>query len=173
MPETSSGRAKRVGIGDYQFEQFLVDMGKNSPVDHDSSAGSGSSEGKSASITAPTTGEEARKANIFGRTSFFTKTVYDPYVNMLRSTTEAFSAVVGGVDGLSVSCFDEAIRMGDEFSRRVARNSQIMLQEEYSLLQPVDPAGGSWYLETLTDTLARKIWETIQEVEREGGMLLL
>lgn len=115
--------------------------------------------------------EEARKANIFGRTSFFTKTVYDPYVNMLRSTTEAFSAVVGGVDGLSVSCFDEAIRMGDEFSRRVARNSQIMLQEEYSLLQPVDPAGGSWYLETLTDTLARKIWETIQEVEREGGML--
>ena len=86
------------------------------------------------------------KAQIFGRTSLFTKTVYDPYVNMLRNTTEAFSGVVGGVDGLTVGCFDEALRPGSEFSRRVARNAQVLLQKEFNLLQPEDPAGGSWYL---------------------------
>jgi methylmalonyl-CoA mutase len=117
-------------------------------------------------------GEEASKrANIFGRTSRFTKTVYDPYVNMLRNSTEAFSAVVGGIDGLTVGCFDEAVRDGDEFSRRVARNSQIMLQEEFHLLRPIDPAGGSWYIESLADSLAQKIWETIQDVQENGGIL--
>jgi methylmalonyl-CoA mutase len=113
--------------------------------------------------------ESAKKANIFGRTSFFTKTLYDPYVNMLRNTTEAFSGVLAGLDGLTVGCFDEAAGPGDEFSRRIARNTQILLKEEFSLLQPVDPAGGAWYLETLTDTLARKIWEWIQNIEKEGG----
>ncbi|MDR1648716.1 MAG: acyl-CoA mutase large subunit family protein [Synergistaceae bacterium] len=113
--------------------------------------------------------EASKKADIFGRTSFFTKTLYDPYVNMLRNTTEAFSAVLGGVDGLTVGCFDEAARPGDEFSRRTARNAQILLREEFSLVQPVDPAGGSWYLESLTDTLARKIWECFQKIEAEGG----
>ncbi|MDR1378075.1 MAG: methylmalonyl-CoA mutase subunit beta [Synergistaceae bacterium] len=114
---------------------------------------------------------DSKKAEIFGRTSFFTKTVYDPYVNLLRNTTEAFSGVLGGVDGLTVGCFDEAIRPSDEFSRRVSRNLQNMLKEEFFLLQPLDPAGGSWYLETLTDTLARKSWELIQKIEGEGGLL--
>jgi methylmalonyl-CoA mutase len=115
--------------------------------------------------------EESMKANIFARTSSFTKTIYDPYVNMLRNSTEAFSAVVGGVDGLTVGCFDEAIRPGDEFSRRVARNAQIMLREEFHLRGPIDPAGGSWYIESLTDALARKIWEIIQDTQANGGML--
>ncbi|MDR2174377.1 MAG: acyl-CoA mutase large subunit family protein [Synergistaceae bacterium] len=110
------------------------------------------------------------KAEIFARTSSFTKTVYDPYVNMLRNASEAFSGVLGGIDGLTVVPFDEAVRPSDEFSRRVAKNSQIMLQGEYHLLQPVDPAGGSWYLESLTDELSRKIWKTIQEVEADGGI---
>jgi methylmalonyl-CoA mutase len=88
---------------------------------------------------------------------------------MLRNTTEAFSAVLGGVDGLTVGRFDEAARQGREFARRTARNTQILLQEEFSLLQPIDPAGGSWYLESLTDTLARKIWEWFQKIESEGG----
>ncbi|MDR1510788.1 MAG: acyl-CoA mutase large subunit family protein [Synergistaceae bacterium] len=114
---------------------------------------------------------ESLKANIFGRTSSFTKTIYDPYVNMLRNSTEAFSSVIGGIDGLTVGCFDEAIRAGDEFSRRVARNSQIMLREEFHLRGPIDPAGGSWYIESLTDSLARKIWETIQDTQANGGML--
>jgi methylmalonyl-CoA mutase len=114
---------------------------------------------------------ESARANIFGRTSRFTKTVYDPYVNMLRNSTEAFSAVVGGVDGLTVGCFDEAARAGDEFSRRVARNAQIMLQEEFHLLRPIDPAGGSWYVESLTASLAEKIWAIIQDVQKNGGII--
>jgi methylmalonyl-CoA mutase len=114
---------------------------------------------------------ESVKANIFGRTSSFTKSIYDPYVNMLRNSSEAFSAVVGGVDGLTVGCFDEAMRDGDEFSRRVARNSQIMLQREFHLLRPIDPAGGSWYVESLTNSLAQKIWETIQDTQKNGGIL--
>ena len=116
-------------------------------------------------------GAEAQRAQIFGRTSRFTKTVYDPYVNMLRNTTEAFSGVVGGVDGLTVGCFDEAFRTGSEFSRRVARNAQVLLQKEFNLLQPTDPAGGSWYVERLTDELARKSWEALQKIEAEGGFL--
>lgn len=115
--------------------------------------------------------QASQKVNIFGRTSFFTKTIYDPYVNMLRNTAEAFAGVVGGVDGMTVGCFDEAIRTSDPFSRRVARNSQIMLQEEFHLTQPVDPAGGSWYLESLTDALAHKIWAYIREIEANGGIL--
>ena len=114
---------------------------------------------------------ESLKANVFARTSYFTKTIYDPYVNMLRNSTEAFSAVLGGVDGLTVGCFDEAIRPGDEFSRRTARNAQIMLQEEFHLREPIDPAGGSWYIESLTDSLAQKIWETIQDTQANGGMM--
>jgi len=114
---------------------------------------------------------ESARANIFGRTSYFTKTFYDPYVNMLRNATEAFSGIVGGVDGLTVGPFDEAVRPGDEFSRRVARNSQIMFREEFHLLRPIDPAGGSWYVESLTNALAEQIWATIQDVQKNGGIL--
>ncbi|MDR2529059.1 MAG: acyl-CoA mutase large subunit family protein [Synergistaceae bacterium] len=114
-------------------------------------------------------GEDAKEVSVFGRTSFFTKTVYDPYVNMLRNTTEAFSAILGGVDGLTVGCFDEAVRSSGEFSRRTARNTQVLLREEFDLLRPVDPAGGSWYLESLTDSLARKVWELLRKAEGEGG----
>jgi methylmalonyl-CoA mutase len=113
--------------------------------------------------------EEAKRTSVFGRTSFFTKTLYDPYVNMLRNTTEAFSAVLAGVDGLTVGCFDEAARPGSEFSRRTARNVQVLLREEFDLLRPVDPVGGSWYLESLTDTLGRKIWDVLQKCEADGG----
>lgn len=116
-------------------------------------------------------GEEARKSQIFARTSRFTRTVYDPYVNMLRGATEAFSAIVGGVEGLTVGCFDEALRPGSEFSRRVARNAQIMLQKEFNLREPIDPAGGSWYLEALTDELSRRVWARLQEIEGRGGFL--
>ena len=115
--------------------------------------------------------KDSRKIRMHAETSWFTKTVYDPYVNMLRTTTEAFAAVVGGVDGLSVSPFDEAIRSSDEFSRRIARNTQLILQRECNLLLPADPAGGSWYLESLTDQLAKTAWTSLQEVESQGGIL--
>ena len=114
--------------------------------------------------------DEAAKADIFARTSAFTKTVYDPYVNILRDTTEAFSGVVGGVNAMQVSPLDEAIGESDETTERIARNVQIMLREEFDLLRPVDPAGGSWYVETLTAELVRAISDKFKAVEAEGGM---
>ncbi|MDR1701498.1 MAG: acyl-CoA mutase large subunit family protein [Sporomusaceae bacterium] len=110
-------------------------------------------------------------ANIHARTSFFTKTIYDPYVNLLRTTTESFAGAVGGVDSMHVGAFDEIARRADEFSRRIARNTQIMLQKECNLLQPIDPAGGSWYIETITEDLARKAWELFAKIEAAGGMV--
>jgi len=114
---------------------------------------------------------EAQKMNIHARTSAWTKTVLDPYVNMLRASTEAFSAIIGGIDSLHVSAFDEAIRPANEFSRRIARNTQIILEQEAHLAKVADPAGGSWYVEWLTDQIAQKVWEMFQQVEEHGGML--
>ncbi|HHW37142.1 MAG TPA: methylmalonyl-CoA mutase [Bacillales bacterium] len=114
--------------------------------------------------------KQAQKMYIHVRSSNWTKTVYDPYVNMLRTTTEAFAGAVGGANSMHVSPFDEAIRADDTFSRRIARNTQIILQEESLLNQIVDPAGGSWYVESLTDAVASKAWELFQEVEKNGGM---
>jgi methylmalonyl-CoA mutase len=114
--------------------------------------------------------EQAQKLNIHARTSAWTKTRADAYNNMLRSTSEAFAAVMGGCDSLHVSPFDEALGLPDEFSRRIARNAQIILQEECSFGRLVDPAGGSWAVEKLTDEIAREAWALFQEVERQGGM---
>ena len=115
--------------------------------------------------------EESQKIHIHGRPAKFFKTVYDPYVNMLRDTTELFSGVVGGVDSFENSTFDEPVRKGDEFSRRIARNMQIILQEEFGLLQPIDPAGGSWAVETLTKEIKEKIWAEFQVIEGKGGIV--
>ena len=114
---------------------------------------------------------EAQKMRIHARPALFFKTIYDPYVNMLRNTTEIFSGVVGGIDSFESAPFDEPIRKGDEFSRRIARNVQIMLQEEFGLLQPIDPAGGSWAVETLTLQMKEKIWAEFQRIEKEGGII--
>ena len=115
--------------------------------------------------------EESQKIHIHGRPAKFFKTVYDPYVNMLRDTSELFSGVVGGVDSFENSAFDEPVRKGDEFSRRIARNMQIILQEEFGLLQPIDPAGGSWAVETLTKQIKEKIWAEFQVIEGKGGIV--
>ena len=109
-------------------------------------------------------------ANFFMEIAF-TKTVYDPYVNLLRNTTQAFSGVVGGLNSLEVSPFDQPIRKSDEFSRRIARNIQVMLQTEFELRQPVDPVGGSWYVETLAAELCEKIWDEFQTIESKGGII--
>lgn len=115
-------------------------------------------------------GDEAAKADVYARTSAFTKTVLDPYVNILRTTTEAFSGVVGGINAMSVSTLDEAIGDSDETSKRIARNLQLMLREEFDLLHPVDPAGGSWYVETLTGELIKAISDKFKDIEANGGM---
>lgn len=114
--------------------------------------------------------ETSQKLFIHARTSRWNKTLYDPYVNMLRTTTEAFSGVVGGCNSMHVGAFDEVIRTPDNFSRRIARNTHTILREECNLLTTVDPAGGSWYVETLTDSIAKKSWELFREVEKRGGM---
>lgn len=113
----------------------------------------------------------ARKMKLHARTGIANKTQLDPYVNMLRTTTEAFSAVVGGASSICVGCFDETVREPDDFSRRIARNLQIILQEECELTAVIDPAGGSWYIDTITDELAKKSWEAFQGLEKGGGIV--
>ncbi|MBI0575873.1 acyl-CoA mutase large subunit family protein [Neobacillus cucumis] len=112
----------------------------------------------------------SQKMFIHGRTSARTKTIHDPYVNILRGTAEAFAGIIGGVNSLHVSTFDEANGLSDEFSRRIARNTHMILDKEANLSKVTDPAGGSWYIETLTYTLAEKSWELFQQIEELGGM---
>ncbi len=115
--------------------------------------------------------ELSQKAQVFVSTSSFCQTKYDPYVNLLRAASQSFSAVVGGMDGMYVKPFDHCIRPSDEFSRRIARNIQIMEQNEFNFTEPVDPAGGSWYLEPLTEEFTEKTWKKFQEIEAMGGLL--
>jgi methylmalonyl-CoA mutase len=115
--------------------------------------------------------ESSQKIAMHARTSYFTKTVYDPYVNMLRAAAEAFAATVGGTDSLHVSPFDEAIRPADEFSRRIARNTQLILLEEAHIANVIDPAGGSYYVETLTAQVAEETWKLFQQIEAKGGIV--
>lgn len=115
--------------------------------------------------------EQAQKMTIHSKTSFYNKSSYDPYVNLLRATTEAFSAVAGGCDSLHVGFFDDTFKQPDEFSRRIARNIQTILKEESHFDKIIDPAGGSWYIENLTNQLAQKAWQHFQEIEEAGGIV--
>lgn len=102
-------------------------------------------------------------------TSEWNQTVYDPYVNMLRGTTEAMSAAVAGVDSIEVLPFDHAYEKPTEFSSRIARNVQLLLKEESHFDQVTDPAAGSYYIEKLTDSIAAEAWKLFQAVEEMGG----
>jgi methylmalonyl-CoA mutase len=115
--------------------------------------------------------KEAQKIKMHARTGLYNKTQKDPYVNMLRTTTEALSGVIGGIDSLCVGNFDEVTREPDAFSRRISRNTQIVLQEECELTAVVDPAGGSWAIEWLTNEVSEKSWAFFQEIEAKGGMV--
>lgn len=114
--------------------------------------------------------KEAQKIKMHARTGLYNKTQKDPYVNMLRTTTEALSGVIAGVDSLCVGNFDEVSRVPDQFSRRISRNTQIILQEECELTSVVDPAGGSWAIEWLTNEVSQKSWAFFQEIDAQGGM---
>jgi methylmalonyl-CoA mutase len=116
-------------------------------------------------------GVQDAPVHIHSCTSKWNKTTYDPHSNMLRVTAEAFAAVVGGVDSLHVGPFDEISGRTDEFSRRIARNIHTILREECGLDRVIDPAGGSTYIEWLTDRIAARSWETFQSIEKQGGML--
>jgi methylmalonyl-CoA mutase len=96
-------------------------------------------------------------------------TLYDPQVNLLRGTTEAMSSVLGGADLITVLPFDHPYGKSSAFSDRVARNVQIILRDEAYLDRVADPASGSYYIESLTDSLAEKAWDLFRETERNGG----
>lgn len=115
--------------------------------------------------------ENAQRIWIHGVTASFNKSSYDVWVNMLRTTTEGFAGVIGGVDSLEITPFDDTVRAADEFSRRIARNQQLILAEEAHFTKVVDPAGGCWYVEALAGELCEKAWGRLQEIEAAGGML--
>jgi methylmalonyl-CoA mutase len=114
---------------------------------------------------------EARAQRQHAVTSSVMTTKRDPWVNMLRTTVACFAAGVGGADVVTVQPFDAALGLPDAFSRRIARNTQSLLVEEGHLARVLDPAGGSWYVESLTDQLAQAAWDWFTEIERAGGLV--
>ena len=111
----------------------------------------------------------AGKMMIHAETSRWNQTVYDPYVNMLRGTTEAMSAAIGGVYSMEVTPFDRAFEAPTEFAKRIARNVELLLKHESHFDQVVDPAGGSYYVENLTQSIAAEAWKLFLEIEEKGG----
>ena len=104
------------------------------------------------------------------QTSGWSLTAQDPFNNVARTTIEAMSAVFGGTQSLHTNALDEAIALPTDFSARIARNTQIYIQEETKICKTVDPWAGSYYVEELTASIAQKAWELIEEVETLGGM---
>lgn len=104
------------------------------------------------------------------QTSGWSLTEQDPYNNVIRTTIEAMAAVFGGTQSLHTNAFDEAIALPTEFSARIARNTQIVLQEETHITNVVDPWGGSYMMESLTQEIADKAWTIIEDVSKQGGM---
>lgn len=113
--------------------------------------------------------ECACKMAVHAITSEFNQTIYDAHVNLLRTQTEAMSAVIAGIDSLTVVPFDKQYKTPGEFSERMARNQQLLLKEESDMDKIVDPAGGSYYVETLTVSIAQEGWKVFLAVEDNGG----
>lgn len=115
--------------------------------------------------------KDACKLHVHAVTSRFNQTIYDAHVNLLRSQTESMSAALAGVDSIATTPFDVPYKKPDDFSERIARNQQFLLKEESHLDKVVDPAGGSYYVETLTVSIAREAWKLFLEVQDNGGFL--
>ncbi len=115
--------------------------------------------------------KEAAKMFVHSVTSDWNRTIYDPYVNMLRSTTESMSSVLGGTDSLSVRPFDFVYKPTTKFSGRIARNIQILLKEESYFDKIVDPAAGSYYIENLTASIADEAWKLFLKTDENGGYI--
>ena len=115
--------------------------------------------------------KESAKMHIHAVTADWNKTLFDPYVNMLRSTTESMSATLGGADSLEVLPFDNVFAKQNEFSSRIARNTQIIIKEEAYFEKVVDPAAGSYYIENLTNSIAEHAWNLFLKIEEMGGFV--
>ena len=112
----------------------------------------------------------AAAMRIHARVSKRVLTLRDPYVNLLRNTVVCFAAGIGGAEAITSVPFDSVAGLPDSLSRRIARNTVLIIQDEAHSHRVIDPAGGSWYLEWLTDQVANKAWTIFQEIERRGGM---
>ncbi|MCQ2317224.1 MAG: methylmalonyl-CoA mutase family protein, partial [Bacteroidales bacterium] len=115
--------------------------------------------------------EENCKMHIHAFNALINMSLYDPYVNMLRTTTGTMSAVLGGVDSFSVTPFDATFEETTEFADRIARNQQLILKEEAHFDKVADPAAGSYYIENLTQSLENAAWAVFNQIEDEGGYL--
>ena len=113
----------------------------------------------------------ACKMIINASTSTYNQTLFDSYVNLLRSQTEAMSAALGGVHSMVVTPFDAPYEKATDFSERIARNQQLLIKEESHFDRIVDPSAGSYYIEHLTDALAQEAWKIFLKIEEEGGFL--
>ncbi|MCH5229875.1 MAG: methylmalonyl-CoA mutase small subunit [Muribaculaceae bacterium] len=115
--------------------------------------------------------DECCKMHVHATTSFYNMTIYDAHVNLLRSMTETMSAAIAGVDSLETLPFDLTYKTPDEFSKRIAKNQQLLLRDESHLNKVTDPAGGSYYVEVLTSSIAEVAWKLFVSVEEKGGFL--
>lgn len=115
--------------------------------------------------------ETSAYMHIHSVTSVYNKTLYDPYVNMLRCTTEAMSAAIGGCDSMTVWPFDFIYHSDNKLSERVARNLQIILKEEAFFNKVADAAAGSYYIENLTETISEASWKLFLDTEQKGGFI--
>jgi methylmalonyl-CoA mutase len=122
-------------------------------------------------VTTAGGGPDAAAMQMHCRTSRSTKTQRDPWVNMLRVTAECTAAILGGAQSVATLPFDCAIGPADELAQRVARNTQVVLREESHLGEVADPAAGSWFVEQLTDDLARAAWDELRSIEAGGGVV--
>ncbi|WP_375404808.1 methylmalonyl-CoA mutase [uncultured Sphingomonas sp.] len=116
------------------------------------------------------TDERSKMLRTHCQTSGVSLTEQDPYNNVMRTTIEAMAAMLGGTQSLHTNALDEAIALPTDFSARIARNTQIVLQEETGMTRVVDPLGGSYYVESLTKQLVDGAWALIERIEHEGGM---
>lgn len=114
---------------------------------------------------------DAAAMQLHARTSDRVLTRRDPHVNLLRNTVAVFAASIGGAQTITPACFDRLVGLPTDHSRRIARNTVLILQEEAHLNRVLDPAGGSWFLDNLTDQLAECAWGVLQDIERQGGQL--
>lgn len=111
------------------------------------------------------------KVNLHAITTTFNKTAFDAHVNLLRSTTESFSAVLAGVNEITILPFDHVLNQSSILAERIARNTYFILNEESLLSKVVDPSAGSYYVETITKQLGMEAWEKIKEIDQDGGFL--
>ncbi len=115
--------------------------------------------------------EQDHKLHLHAITTTFNKTAFDIHVNLLRTTTEGLSAVIAGVDELTILPFDSVLNQSSKLAERIARNTHFILKEESLMSRVIDPSAGSYYVETLTEQLATEAWVKIKQLDEEGGFL--